>query len=133
MGFQRHRPFDAQHLHQLADEEDAIEEILFLVRCALEYLGETAAQRLEVRAAVADDKGADGGAADDEHFVWKGVQYRAKIASGKGEPPEDHADQNDDTNDCEHAVPHVKPIAWLRTAIPFDCKDGLVTVGFRLF
>jgi hypothetical protein len=46
MRLERDRPLDAQHLHQLRDEEDAIEEILLLVFRSLENLAQAAAQRL---------------------------------------------------------------------------------------
>ena len=48
MRLKRDRPFGAQQLHQLADQQDAIEIILFCIARPLEYFGQAAAQRLQL-------------------------------------------------------------------------------------
>ncbi len=44
----------------------------------------------------------DTGAADNQHFMRKGLHHRAKIATGKGEAAKHHDEQNNYTDSCEH-------------------------------
>ena len=48
---------------------------------------------------------ADGGAANDDHFVRKGVENRFDIAAGEDEPAEHHAQEDYQADNCKHAVP----------------------------
>src|SRR3546814_9585064 len=70
----------AQHLHQLGDEEDGVEEILLVVAGALEDLGDAAAELLQLLHGIAGDDGAGGGAADDQHLVRQGVHDGAEVS-----------------------------------------------------
>ncbi len=105
MRFQRHGAFDAQRLHQARNEEDAVEKILLLIFGTLEHLANAAAQRLQVRARIADDQRADGGAADDEHFMGQGVKHRTDVAAREDEAAKYHGEQHDQANECEHEYP----------------------------
>src|SRR3546814_9410738 len=80
----------AQHLHQLGDEEDGVEEILLVVAGALEDLGDAAAKLLQLLHGIAGDDGAGGGAADDQHLVRQGVHDGAEVSPGDEETPEHH-------------------------------------------
>ena len=92
MRFERDRTVHAQHLHQLADEEDDVEIILLLVLGSLEHLGEAAAHRLQLGAGVTDDQRARCGAADDEHLVRDRLEHGAQGTAGDGETAEHHAE-----------------------------------------
>jgi len=105
MGFERDGTFHAQRLHEARDKEDAVEKILFLIFGTLEHLAKAAAQRLQVRARIADDQRADGCATDDDHFMRQGVENRANVAAGEDEAAKHHGEQHDQADDCEHVYP----------------------------
>src|SRR3546814_8442175 len=83
----------AQHLHQLGDEEDGVEEILLVVAGALEDLGDAAAELLQLLHGIAGDDGAGGGAADDQHLVRQGVHDGAEVSPGDEERSEEHTSE----------------------------------------
>ena len=101
MFLQRHRVLlcDADQLEQQAEQ---IAVILLLPFRALEHLADILERMFGAGTIIADQKGAERGAADHDHFERQRLEDDGKLAARQQVAAKDHDEQDDDADNRVH-------------------------------
>ena len=102
VGFHRHRTLGFQGFHELRNDGDDGDVVVFFIHRAFDHTAKTTHRTFENHTGVTGDHAANTGTRDDEHLIRSGFDNGRQAAAGDHETAEYAYHQYDQTNNCCH-------------------------------